>query len=74
MLTGCLAPGSSGSDESHARALVVLAGQIKQQAYTLAYSDGFLVIAWLCVGMMILIACMKAMKIYYDSVSMEPPR
>jgi len=74
MLAGGLASSSSGSDESHARALVVLAGQIKQQAYTLAYSDSFLVIAWVCVGMMILIACMKAMKIYFDSPSMEPPR
>ena len=74
MLSGGLAPGSSGSDESHARALVVLAGQIKQQAYTLSYSDGFLVIAWLCVGMMILIACMRPMKIYFDSPSREPPR
>jgi MFS transporter, DHA2 family, multidrug resistance protein len=74
MLTGGLASSSSGSDESHARAFVVLAGQIKQQAYTLAYSDSFLVIAWVCVGMMILIACMKPMKIYFDSASMEPPR
>jgi DHA2 family multidrug resistance protein len=74
MLAGGLAPGSSGSDESHARALVVLAGQIKQQAYTLAYSDGFRMIAWVALGMMILIACMKVMKIYYDTASMEPPR
>jgi DHA2 family multidrug resistance protein len=74
MLTGGLAPSSSGSDESQARALVVLAGQVKQQAYTLAYSDGFRVIAWLCVGMIVLIACMKAMKIYFDSRSLEPPR
>lgn len=74
MLTGGLASNSSGSDESHARSLVVLAGEIKQQAYTLAYSDSFLVIAWVCVGMMILIACMKVMKIYFDTPPMEPPR
>jgi DHA2 family multidrug resistance protein len=74
MLTGGLASSSAGSDQSQARALVVLAGQIKQQAYTLAYSDGFLVIAWLCVGMMILIACMKVMKIYFDSPSIEQPK
>ncbi len=74
MLTEGLASSSSGSDESQARALVVLAGQVKQQAYTLAYSDGFRVIAWLCVGMIVLIACLKAMKIYLDSRSMEPPR
>jgi len=74
MLTGGLASSSAGSDQSQARALVVLAGQIKQQAYSLAYSDGFLVIAWLCVGMMILIACMKVMKIYFDSPSIEQPK
>ena len=74
MLAGGLASSSSGPDESHARALVVLAGEIKQQAYTLAYSDGFRVIAWVCVGMMILIACMKAMRIYFDSPPTEPPK
>ena len=74
MLAGGLASTSSGADESYARSLVVLAGQIKQQAYTLAYSDSFLMISWVCVGMMILIACMKSMKIYFDAVSMETPR
>jgi DHA2 family multidrug resistance protein len=73
MLGGGLASGSSGSEESHVRAVAVLAGQLKQQAYTLAYSDGFRVIAWLCVGMIVLIACMRAMKIYFDSTSTAPP-
>ena len=74
MLTGELASDSSGAGESQARALVLLAGQVKQQAYTLAYRDGFQAIVWLCVGMIVLIACMKATKIYFDSRSPDPPR
>jgi MFS transporter, DHA2 family, multidrug resistance protein len=56
------------------QAVALLAGQVKQQAYTLAYIDGFLTIAWLCAGIIILIACMKPMRIQFDSPSMEPPR
>jgi len=74
MLTGGLYPGSSGLDESQERAIALLSAQVKKQAYTLAYIDGFLMIAWLCVGMIILIACMKPMRIQFDSPSMEPPR
>ena len=74
MLSGGLFPNSSGLDESHQRAVVQLAGQVKKQAYTLAYIDGFMMIAYVCAGMIILIACMKAMKIHFDSSSMEPPR
>ena len=69
MLTGGMYPQSSGLDESQERAVSLLAAQVRKQAYTLAYIDGFLMIAWLCAGMIILIACMKAMKIHFDSPS-----
>src|SRR5207245_4720349 len=74
MRTGGLYPGSSGLEESQERAVSLLAGQVKKQAYTLAYIDGFIMIAWVCAGIIILIACMKAMRIHFDSPSMEPPR
>ena len=74
MLTGGLYPGSSGLEESQERAIALLSAQVKKQAYTLAYIDGFLMIAWLCVGMIILIACMKPMRIHFDSSSIEPPK
>jgi MFS transporter, DHA2 family, multidrug resistance protein len=74
MLTGGMYPKSSGLDEAQARGITVLSGQVKLQAYTLAFMDGFITIAWVCVGIIILIALMKPMKIYFDSPSIEPPK
>jgi DHA2 family multidrug resistance protein len=57
---------TSGSEEAQQRAAVTLGGQIKLQAYALAYSDGYLMIALVAALAMILIAFMKPMKIYFD--------
>ena len=57
---------ASGSEEAQQRAAVTLGGQIKLQAYALAYSDGYLMIALVAALAMILIAFMKPMKIYFD--------
>ncbi len=47
--------------------MTLLGGQVKQQAYTLAFSDGFITIAWLAVGIIVLIALMRRMKIFFDA-------
>jgi DHA2 family multidrug resistance protein len=73
LLTGGVNANSAGMDEAQKRAVVQLGGQVKQQAYTLAYMDGFVTIAWVCVGMIVLIALMKPMQILFDSSSTEPP-
>ena len=73
MLTGGVAGNSSGIDEAKQRAAALLGGQIRQQAYTLAYTDGFMLIAWVCVGMIVLIALLKRMEILFDSQSPKPP-
>ncbi|HYM00762.1 MAG TPA: MFS transporter, partial [Blastocatellia bacterium] len=73
MLTGGVAGGSSGMDEAQKRAVVLLGGQVKQQAYTLAYMDAFKMIAWVCVGMIVLIALMRRMHTLFDSSSTRPP-
>jgi hypothetical protein len=62
-----LFPGSAGADDAQARAALLLAGQVKLQAYTLAYSDGYLAIACVAACAVVLIACMKPMKIYFDA-------
>jgi DHA2 family multidrug resistance protein len=49
-------PVSSGTDEARFRAIEVLSQQVKAQAYTLAISDGFILIGWMVViylGMML---------------------
>jgi DHA2 family multidrug resistance protein len=73
LLTGGLFSNSSGLEEAQARAILVLGNQIKLQAYTLAYIDAFTVIATVAAVIMVLIAFMKPMKIYYDSSASTPP-
>jgi MFS transporter, DHA2 family, multidrug resistance protein len=62
-------PNSMGSEEAQARAALVLGGQVKVQAYSLAYSDGYLAIALVAALAVVLIAFMKPMKVVFDSDS-----
>jgi DHA2 family multidrug resistance protein len=71
LLTGGVSGNSAGMDEAQKRSASLLAGQVRQQAYTLAYADAFMIIAWVCVGMIVLISCLKHMQIFFDS---QPPR
>jgi DHA2 family multidrug resistance protein len=73
LLTGGVSANSTGLDEAQTRSAALLAGQVRQQAYALAYTDGFMIIAWVCVGIIVLIACLKPMKMFFDSQSPEPP-
>ena len=73
MLTGGVTANSAGMDEAQKRAVALLGGQVRQQAYTLAYMDGFMIIVWVCVGMIVLVAFLKQMKIFFDTSSMAPP-
>jgi DHA2 family multidrug resistance protein len=45
-LAAALTPFSVGPEEAQARAAALLAGQVRAQAFTLAFSDAFLLIAW----------------------------
>ena len=67
LLTQGLFPGSAGAEEAQARAALLLGGQVKLQAYTLAHADGYLAIALVAAFAIVLIACMKPMKIYFDA-------
>ena len=73
-LSQVLFPGSGGSEEAQARAALTLAGQVKVQAYALAYSDAYLAIALVAAIAVILIAFLKPMKIYFDSISSAPAK
>jgi len=70
-LSGGLMPNSSGADDAHARALQVLGGQVKVQAYALAYADGFIVIAFVAAMAIILTALMRPIKYYFDAPSLD---
>jgi DHA2 family multidrug resistance protein len=69
LLAQALFPGSAGVEDAQGRAALVLGGQIKLQAYALAYSDGYLAIALVAAFAVILIAFMKPMKIYFDETA-----
>jgi len=66
LLAHGLFPGSAGAEEAQERAALLLGGQLKLQAYTLAYADGYLAIACVAAFAIVLIAGMKPMKIYFD--------
>lgn len=57
---------SAGTEQAQQRAVVVLGGQVKLQAYALAYSDAYMAIAVVAALAIILIALMRPMKIYFD--------
>jgi len=65
-LAHALLPYSAGAEEAQSRAALMLGGQVRQQAYALAYSDGYMAIALVAALAVILIACMKPMKIYFN--------
>jgi DHA2 family multidrug resistance protein len=69
-LAAGFAASSAGVEESQGRAAAELGSEVGRQASTLAYMDGFILVACVCAGMMVLYACMKRMKIYYDSKEM----
>jgi len=72
-LTGGVSSNSAGMDEAQRRSAALLGGQVRQQAYSLAYMDGFMFIVWFCIGILVLIAFMKRTAILFDSESPNPP-
>lgn len=71
-LAQALFPNSAGREEAQARAALTLGGQVKRQAFALAYSDGYVALAFVAALAIILIACMKPMKIYFDENPTTP--
>jgi len=68
MLTGGLTPGSAGPEEAQTRALSLLSQQVRAQAYTLATADGFILIAWVAVGYLLLMLLLRPGKISYNDL------
>jgi DHA2 family multidrug resistance protein len=58
-LAAALTPFSAEADEAQARSAALLAGQVKAQAFTLAYSDAFLLIAWAIAGYLLLLVFLR---------------
>jgi DHA2 family multidrug resistance protein len=58
-LAAAMAPLSAGSDEAAARSAALLAGQVRAQAFTLAFSDAFMLIAWIIAAYLLLLVFLR---------------
>jgi len=63
-LSAGLSP-ASGSDEAQSRAIGILSQQVRGQAYTMAISDGFIVICWMVVIYLLLLVFLRPAKFSY---------
>ncbi len=67
-LSAAMASKSSGTDTAIGRAAEILGLQVRQQAFTLAITDSFTLIAWSVVCCLIVVACMERVPTQYQQV------
>lgn len=67
-LSAGLFPHSTGSDEAQFRAIGILSQQMRAQAYTMAISDGFVVIGWMVVVYLLLLLLLKPAKFSFQDL------
>jgi len=60
---------SSGLAAATGRAVGLVNGRVRLQAYTLTFIDGFFLIAWACVGALVLIALLRKSPLNYSELS-----
>jgi DHA2 family multidrug resistance protein len=65
MLSGGLMPASTGQEQAQYRAVGILSQQVRAQAYTLATSDGFVLIGWIVVAYLLLMLLLRPGKVSY---------
>src|ERR1700757_4039605 len=60
---------SSGMAAATGRAVGILSGRLRLQAYTLSIIDGFYLVAWTCVIALLLVALLRKSPLYYGDLS-----
>jgi DHA2 family multidrug resistance protein len=68
-LTGGLYGHSSGMSAATGRAIGLIAGRVRLQAYALTFVDGFHLIAWACVAALLLIVLLRKSPLNYRELS-----
>jgi DHA2 family multidrug resistance protein len=68
LLSGAMAPHSTGTNMAMGRALEILDLQVRRQAFTLAITDSFKLVAWSAACCLIVIACMARVPKQYRQV------
>jgi MFS transporter, DHA2 family, multidrug resistance protein len=64
-----LSPKSSGLAAAAGRAVEVIGGRVRLQAYTLTFIDGFHLIAWVCVAALLFSALLRPSPLNYREIS-----
>jgi hypothetical protein len=60
---------SSGLAAATGRAVELMSGRVRLQAYTLAIIDGFYLLAWACVVALLLVALIRKSPLNYGDFS-----
>ncbi len=68
-LTAGLYAKSSGLATATGRSIGLIGGRVRLQSYTLAFIDGFHLIAWVCVAALLLIALLRPSPLDYGELS-----
>jgi DHA2 family multidrug resistance protein len=67
-LTGGFLAKSAGVGQAAERAVDIVGGRLKLQAYTLSLSDGFYLVAWVCAVALIFVALLRAAPLKYGDL------
>ena len=68
MLRGGVLPASTGPEEAMSRAARLLGQQVRAQAYTMAYADGFILIGWAVVTYLLLMLLLRPARISFKDL------
>jgi DHA2 family multidrug resistance protein len=60
---------SSGLPAAAGRAIGIISGRLRLQAYTLSLIDGFYLVAWACVAALLLVASLRPSPMNYGEIS-----
>ena len=67
-LGGGLLAGSSGPEQAQYRAIGILSQQVRAQAFTLATSDGFILVGWMVVAYLLLMLFLRPARYTYKDL------
>ena len=67
-LTAGMFPKSAGADEAQMRAMGILSAQVRAQAYTMATSDGFILVGWMVVSFLLLMALLHRQRFSFQDL------
>jgi DHA2 family multidrug resistance protein len=72
MLTAGMLPHSGGPAEAQGRAIAILSQQVRAQSYTLATSDGFILITWVAISYLLLMLFLRPNSISFKDLRKMP--